>query len=205
MPARGHNRVGIRIHHSTILEPADLAVYEGIPVTSVPRTLLDLAGRLRGRAVDRVLERAERLGLLDLGEVDSLLERAGRHGGRDRLRGALDIYRDPAFLRSGPERRFLSLLLRAGLPRPSSNVFVEGHELDAFWSEERFAVEIDAYSTHGSRSAFERDRTRQANLKLAGIDLIRITAHRLEHEPQQVVSDVRSHLERRRCELGLQR
>jgi hypothetical protein len=192
----------VRIHHSTILEPDDLERHEGIPVTAVPRTLQGFAARARRWGLDRALERADRLGLLDLYAVDSLLARSGGHAGVGRLRDALSIYRDPAFTRSGPERMFLALVLDAGLPRPATNTYVAGHELDAYWEPQRLAVEIDAFSTHGSRSAFERDRVRQEDLKLAGIDSIRITAHRLEREPDRVVARLRQLLAQRDRELG---
>ncbi|HSS03675.1 MAG TPA: hypothetical protein VLK89_00615 [Solirubrobacterales bacterium] len=188
------------IHHSTILEAVDAAVHEGVPLTAVPRTLLDLAARPRLKLAEHALERSERLGLLDTTALDSLIARSGRHAGRNRLRAALSIYRDPAFSRSRPERVFLDLTLKAGLPRPAINTFVAGHEIDAYWEKERFAVEIDGYETHGTRVAFERDPMRLESLKLAGIDAVRITARRLELDPKGVVERIGALLERRRRE-----
>lgn len=92
--------------------------------------------------------------------------------------------------RSGVERRFLDLVLAAGLPRPSTNFAVLGFELDAYWPEERFAVELDAFETHGTRAAFERDRLRQEDLKLAGIEMTRVTAARLWSEPDRVIERI---------------
>lgn len=70
------------------------------------------------------------------------------------------------FPRSHPSRR---------LPRPSTGYNVAGYELDVYWEPERFAVELDVYETHGSRASFESDRLRQEDLKLQGVEMIRVT------------------------------
>jgi hypothetical protein len=198
LPSRGHKRKGIHIHHSTILEAEDRVLSDGIPTTSVPRTLLDCAARARRRTIDGLLERGERLGLLDVPAIEDLLARSGRHAGKSRLAGALGLYREPIFSRAGTERRFLKLVLEAGLPRPAINTFVAGHEIDAYWPRERFAVELDGYETHRTRAAFERDPIRLEELKLSGIDAIRLTARRIEREPDQVASTLKALLARRR-------
>jgi very-short-patch-repair endonuclease len=200
-PARGHRRAAITIHHSTILENVDIALHEAIPVTAVPRTLLDLAARSGLKLTERSVERSERLGLLDVTAVDSLIARCGRHPGRKRLDAILRIYRAPAFTRSWLERRFLDLVLAAKLPRPAINAFVEGYEIDAYWEAERFAVELDGYEFHRGRASFESDRLRQEELKLAGIEMIRITARRVTDRPAEVVRRVSALLEKRRQEL----
>jgi very-short-patch-repair endonuclease len=203
VPSRGHNRPGIRIHHSTILEEGDRAEYEGIAATTVPRILLDLAARLTDRRLEGLLEKAERQGLLEIGSIDSLIARSGRHAGRKRLRRASALYRDPIMSRARTERAFLAVVKRAGLPRPAINLFVAGHEVDAYWEPERFAVELDGYESHRTRAAFERDPLRIEDLKLAGIDAIRITARRLEREPGQVAERLATLLERRGRALRL--
>ncbi|HWT90494.1 MAG TPA: hypothetical protein VN179_05210, partial [Solirubrobacterales bacterium] len=169
----------------------------------VPRTLLDLAVRARPDQMERLLERAEELDLLDLRPLEALLDRAGGHRGRGRLRRALALYRpDPAFTRSRFERRFRSLVRAAGLPAPSMNFNVAGYELDAYWPQHRFAVELDLFETHGTRAAFERDRLRQEELKLLGIEMIRVTRPRLQREPEAVVRNLAALLERRRHEVA---
>jgi predicted transcriptional regulator of viral defense system len=160
-PTRRHAKDGIRIHFAR-LKVADRDFSDGIPVTALPRTLLDLAATATSSRLNRAIERAEELGVFDLLEVDALLRRAGGHQGVGRLRHALAIYRhEPAFTRSGLELRFRRLVEGAGLPMPSMNMWVEGFELDAYWPALRFAVELDVYETHGSRAAFERDCQRQ--------------------------------------------
>lgn len=155
VPGRGHRRRGIDVHHAPGLGDLDRAMCEGIPVTAVPRTLLDLAA-VTPRRLPRTLERSDQLGLFDLRAVEAVLDRCGGHSGAGRLRKALAAYREPAFTRSELERRFLRLVDEAGLPAPSVNIFVGGFELDAYWERERFAVEIDGYEFHrGGRPSSE--------------------------------------------------
>jgi very-short-patch-repair endonuclease len=78
----------------------------------------------------------------------------------------------------------------AGLPPPRMNYVEAGFELDAYWPEYRFAVELDIYETHGTRESFERDRERQEDLLLAGISMSRVTGHRLAREPDEVIRRV---------------
>jgi hypothetical protein len=203
-PIRRRAKREFVVHFSSILAPEDRGEREGIPVTSVARTLLDLAIRANPQQMERLLERAEELGLLDLYEVEDVLDRAGGHRGRGRLRRALALYQpDPAFTRSRFEKQFRRLVIRAGIAAPSMNFNAHGYELDAYWPELRFAVELDLFETHGSRAAFERDRLRQEELKLLGIEMIRVTKPRLDAEPDAVLRNLATLLKRRRRELGL--
>lgn len=189
--------------HSANLLARDRTELEDIPVTSLARTQLDLAAMLSMSRLERTLERSEELRRFDLVALEDLLDRAGHHPGVGKLRRALDIYReDPAFKRSRLEGRFLGLAKRAGLPAPSMNFNVLGYEVDAYWESERFAVELDVYETHGSHAAFERDRLRQEDLKLKGVEMIRVTGLRLDREPQGIIERVAVHLEQRRRELA---
>jgi hypothetical protein len=202
-PTRRRAKRKFRVHFSSILAEEDRGFREGIPVTAVPRTLLDLAIRARPEQIERYLERAEDRELLDVGAVEDVLARAGGHRGWGRLARALAIYRpDPAFTRSRYERHFRRAVKAVGLPDPSMNFNVAGFELDAYWPDLRFAVELDLFETHGSRAAFERDRLRQEELKLLGIESIRITAPRFKRERKAVLRNLATLLERRRVELG---
>jgi predicted transcriptional regulator of viral defense system len=198
-PTRRHSR-GSAVIHFARLEDEDRAVVEGIPVTSVARTLLDLAPSESTDRLHRMMERAEERQVFDRRQFDRLLARAGGHRGRVKLRVALDTLKpEVAILRSGLEKRFLALALAVGLPRPSTNVFVAGYELDAYWEAEGFAVELDVYETHGSRLSFEEDRERADDLLLAGVEMIRVTGVRLDREPRETIARVAAHLERRRA------
>lgn len=183
-------RPPIQLHVALNLCPEDRALREGIPVTSVARTFLDVAATSRPRRLQRMLERSEELWLFDLAPVESVLERNQGHHGAGALRRAIAFYKPAPFNRSGVERRFLELIEKASLPRPATGFNVCGFELDVYWPEHRFAVELDAFETHGSRAAFERDRLRDEELKLAGIELIRVTEARLDREPAEVIRRV---------------
>lgn len=159
----------------------------GIPVTSVPRTALDLAPLLRFDRLKRLLKRSEELKAFDLPAFESVLARNKGHRGARPLRRALATYRPPRFTRSGLEVHFLDLVERAGLPLPVTAFNVAGHELDVYWPGHGFAVELDVFETHGTRQSFEDDRLRDEDLTLAGIEVRRVTGHRLEREPGRVM------------------
>jgi very-short-patch-repair endonuclease len=198
VPSPRRARRPFAVHFANLPRP-DRTSLEGIPATSLARTFLDLAATLRPERLERTLERAEERQIFDLGAVDELLARTVGHPGRGPLQRALGIYRDdPAVTRSRLEKRFRDLVREAGLPAPAMNFNVSGYELDAYWERERFVVELDVYETHGSHGAFERDRVRQEDLLLIGVEMIRITGPRLEREPVAVLERVAAHLERRR-------
>ncbi len=201
VPGRRAQRPPIRLHHSRVLTAVDRDLIERIPVTSVPRTALDLAATLKPESLLRLLERAEELRLFDLRQIEDLLGRTAGHPGVGRLRRSLELYRPPPFTRSGLERRFWELVLESGLPRPVTSFVEAGYELDVYWPDSRFAVELDTYETHGSHQAFESDRLRQENLKLAGVEIVRVTGHRLDSEPRKVIERVARLLEQRREQL----
>lgn len=202
IPRRGRRRDGIRVHYGLNLADEDRTEYERIPVTALARTMLDVAATRKRWDLDTAIQRAERLGLLDLDPIDALLERQMGARGTKPLREAIEIYRDPGFFRARSERLFLALVKKAGLPRPAINHFVAGHEVDAYWEAERFAVEVDGWEGHRGRASFESDPLRIENLKLAGIEAIRITARRIEREPEAVGERLRLLLTRRREDLN---
>jgi predicted transcriptional regulator of viral defense system/very-short-patch-repair endonuclease len=210
--SRRHRRPEFRVHYAH-LAPQDVRVAGAIPFTSLARTLLDLASLkslVDAARLAKYLKRAEELEddegrrLFDLRDFESLLGRARRHLGRAPLDEALRIYRpDLAVTRSNLERDFRRLVRKAGLPMPSANFNVAGYEIDAWWEEERFGVELDVFATHGSPLSFEEDRKRSDDLLGLGIEVTRITDVRLEEEPDQVMERLRSHLARRRRERRL--
>jgi hypothetical protein len=141
-PTRRHRKELIVVHFAR-LGPEEVTTVDGIPVTSPARTVLDLAAD-KSRDAGRLLERANERRLLDRRRFEALAARAGGHPGRVKFATALAAYKpETATLRSGLEKRFRDLVLRAGLPAPQTNVVVEGYELDAYWEAEGFAVELD--------------------------------------------------------------
>jgi hypothetical protein len=186
------------VTHTADLPSVDRTVRNGIPVTSLPRTILDIAVGSRPKTVGRYIERADDAKVFDLREMRELLDRCKGHRGAATVRAALDAYRpERKFTRSGFERRFLEVVRDAGLPEPAMNFFVAGHELDAYWEDMRFGVELDTYETHGSRLSFEEDRVRTDDFLHAGLVVTQVTETRLEREPAAVVDSIRRHLGRR--------
>lgn len=159
-------------------------------MTSLPRTLLDLAATVRFEWLEKMVERSEDLELFDLRAIEDLLDRNVGHHGHGRLRDAIALYKPSSFTRSSLEKGFLELWMETGLPQPHMNYVEHGFELDCDWPEFRFAVELDVFETHGTRAAFERDRKRQEDLLLAGIQTTRVTGPRLEREPDEVIERV---------------
>lgn len=201
-PVPRRRRGSVRIHHSRTLIDADRTLEQGIPVSSVARTALDLAAVVRFRTLRRLIRRSEELEVFDLADFRSLLTRNRGHRGVSPLVRALAIYEPPRFTRSELEREFLRLLALGGQPEPVTAFNVAGYELDVYWPELRFAVELDVYATHGSHEPFEEDRQRDEDLKLAGVELTRVTGHRLGREPRQVMDRIARLLDQRRGQLG---
>src|SRR4051812_31872589 len=187
VPARGaHKRRGLVVHSTVHLPPAERAVRDGIPVTSVARTLLDLAESDPAR-LPRAWDNAERLRLLDLRAVEATCK-AGR--GRRGLKHLLPLLEDRTRvipdIRRELEARFFDLCRTFGLPLPSCNVLVEGYLVDALWADQRLVAELDSWEFHGDRGAFERDRERDAALQAAGYRVVRITWRRLTEQQREV-------------------
>jgi hypothetical protein len=185
-------RPGIRMHEAA-LPHDEVTVHEGIPVTTVPRTLFDLAAVLAPRQLERAINEAEVRRLWDELSLDRLLHRYPGHRGNRNLRAALRKRREGSTLtRSELEETFLGLIDAAGMPRPEINAIVEGFEVDAVWRDARVAVELDGRDTHGTAEAFERDRERDRILQVAGWRTVRITGRQLRGTPEAVVRDMRS-------------
>lgn len=201
-PVPRKRRDGIRIHRSETLMKSDRTLERGVPVTSVARTALDLAAIVRFRNLRRLLRRSEELRVFDLGDFRSVLVRNRGHRGTAPLSRALALYEPPRLTRSELEREFAALAEQMGLPAFATNFSVAGYELDVYWPELRFAVELDVYATHGAHEPFEEDRLRDEDLKLAGVELTRVTGHRLEREPLQVMERIARLLDQRREQLG---
>lgn len=203
VPRHGGKRSGITLHHSSTLVPEEHGKFEPIPATALPRTLLDLAATTSPRFTWNAVDRVERRDLLNLAEIDAMLNRRRGHRGAARLRAALVIYREPGFFRARSERLLRRVIKKAGLSQPLINTWVDSFEIDVYWEEERFAVEVDGWETHRTRKAFENDRLREEEMKLAGIDFVRISARRIEQHPDEVGRNLALLLQRRRRELGL--
>jgi predicted transcriptional regulator of viral defense system len=192
----GLSRRGIRVHRSTCLIPVDRASVGVIPCTSIARTLLDLAGVVHRRALERACDQAEVLGVLDMDAVREVLARTAGHPGVRRLRAVVETGQvGENVSRTHLEQRFLELCRGTGLSRPAVNewIAVTGEEIqvDFVWFKQRVIVETDGFGTHGTRQAFQRDRRRDQLLSLAGWRVVRFTWDEVTKEPGYVTDVVR--------------
>jgi len=193
---RGVSRLGLRVHRPACLSHADRTMVRGIPCTSVPRSLLDLAQVASPRILERACDQADVLRVLDMNAVRELLARRKGHPGVRRLRAILEMGQVAENIpRTELEERFLARCRRTGLPRPAVNewIAVAGEEIqvDFVWFKQRVIVETDGFGTHGTRQAFQRDRRRDQLLSLAGWRVVRFTWDEVTKEPGYVTGVVR--------------
>jgi hypothetical protein len=163
---------------------------DGIPVTTVPRTLLDLAEVVRQRDLERAIERAETFRILDLTAIRELLARSPGRRGASRLERALAA--DPIFTRNDLEELFLEICRRAGVPPPRVNYAIGKYEADFAWPDHRLIVETDGRAAHDTAHAFEHDRLRDRELVKQGWRVIRFTWRQLQDDPGEAVATLRA-------------
>jgi very-short-patch-repair endonuclease len=187
----------VRTHRAREIDPRDRTTRHGIQVTSVARTLLDIAATAPARELARSAEGAQIRRLVTGRDLERVLARTDGHRGASALRDLLRRAAEPAMTRSEAERRMLALLRAAGLPPSDVNTRVCGHEVDMLWRAERLIVEIDGFEYHRTREAFERDRLRDARLQAAGYRVMRITWRQISQQPEAVVARVAQALVRR--------
>lgn len=188
--ARGRGRPGLRVHEGGISKH-DRAEVAGIPVTTVARTLLDLADVLDERRLEKAWEEADRLGLLEMRAVEEVCARSPGRRGLKPLRRLVAEARAPEESRSRLEERVLALCRDYDLPTPLTNVEVEGREVDAFWPAQKVMVEADSWAFHRHRAAFEDDRARDSTMQAEGYRVIRFTHRRLTKEPAKAAAQLR--------------
>jgi hypothetical protein len=190
------SRPGIEVHRAQ-LAPDEQTTVQGIPVTTVPRTLLDLASLIDAVRLERALDRAEALRQTDSTTLADLVARHPQRKGTRAIRKLLAEERiGGTITRSELEDRFLAFLDEAVLPRPQINVPIRTAngwiEADCVWPAHRLIVELDGHATHATRTAFERDRSRDRALQAAGWRVVRITWRQLHHDPAAVAADLRN-------------
>ena len=168
IPGEGRHRGGIRAHRSSTLSPGDSTLRRGIPVTKPAGTLEDLHRTFPRSVFSAALRQAEFLRLP-----------IGKGVVADHTRSEL-------------EARFLALVRLRRLPRPEVNARVDRFVVDFLWRRERLIVEVDGWESHGTRSAFEEDRARDARLRLRGFDVLRFTWRQLEEDSPAVARAIRA-------------
>jgi very-short-patch-repair endonuclease len=199
---------GVRLHRYRSLDPAlDVTVRDGIPVTTVERTLLDLTMvKLPLRKVRRAFGQADALRLLDDAEVQRLVAtHPQRRGTRAFAAIAAEHRPGQPLSRSDFEDRLFELCMRHDLPRPLVNQQVAGLEVDLFWPDHALVVEADTSAFHGTWAAKERDADRDTRLAAAGYTVHRFTDRQVDTEPEAVVAALRRSLSDRTRIAGLRR
>jgi very-short-patch-repair endonuclease len=194
-------KLEVPVRASWALREEDVAETERLPVTAVPRTLLDYAGGAKRWKLERAIVRADRLGLLDLAAMGRITDERPSHRGRDALRREMVAYTETGFSRPSAERSMMAALGVAGVRRPAVKNSVEGYELDFFWGPERLGVELDSWEEQQQpRRSFAEERERRESLASAGVETLRITGTRLRREPRKVADRIAEQLDRRRTE-----
>ena len=190
--SRGARRPGIRAHTAATLTPEDTTTIDNIPVTTLARTLLDVAEDATRREVERAIDRAEQQRLLDMALIDDVLGRAHGRRGATLLQSVLQEHRLGSTLtRNDLEEAFLTICRHAGLPPDHANAWIpfpqgSGAEADFLWDARRLIVEVDGRDVHTTRRAFESDRRRDQRLATLGYRVVRFTWRQVVFAPHEV-------------------
>lgn len=189
---------GVTVQRTSILLPRDVAIKDGLPLTSPARTLLDLAEQSTLRRVELAFDRGLVDRLLTRAHVSDVIDRANGRRGAGVLRALLEPDRRTATVtRSEAEERMLALIRSAQLPAPRVNARLHGYEVDFYWPAEGVVVEVDGFRFHSSRRAFEHDRRKDGALTAAGVVVNRVTWSAIDREPLAVIARLTAALIRR--------
>jgi hypothetical protein len=186
-------RPGIDVHRAPTLTRADVAIVDGIPCTTVARTLLDLAEVIGQRPLERAFDESEVLELLDLRAIEDQLARNPTRPGSGRVRRVLDEhYIGSTLTQSGLEEAFFRFCRRYELPQPAVNQWIDLHDGepmirgDFVWRRQRVIVETDGHKFHGTYQARERDPRRDQRAIVAGWIPVRTTWRQVKRRPHEL-------------------
>jgi hypothetical protein len=168
----------------------EATTFRGIPVTTVPRTLVDLAAVLSESRLARACHEAGVLHRTTPAQVETVLVRRGKPPGAARLRRVL--LGEVRVTLSGLEERFLALLEESGLALPITNRPAGGRRVDCRWPDFKLTVELDSYTYHRSRHAWEQDRRRERQAHARGDDFRRYTRGDVFEHPRQMLGELRA-------------
>jgi hypothetical protein len=166
-------------------------VHDGFRVTSVARTIIDLARTISEARIRSLLVEAERLRIFDRESLREVSNRGSGWTGAHKVRTVLAEW-EPGLdvTRSAFEERFLAFCRSRSVPLPEVNVVVEGMEVDCLWASHGLIVELDGFATHSDLRSFDEDRRRDSILRTAGFDTRRITYRQLRDDPVFVLDFV---------------
>jgi very-short-patch-repair endonuclease len=180
-------RQGVRRHRVAHLPRQDVRTMRGLRITSVARTICDLAATESARDTEQAFQEALYHDIVTDTALEAVLEREPNRRGAPVIRS---LIRDPRLTRSERERRLLRLIDQAQLPKPLANVPLNGYKADIYWPKHNLVVEFDGWRAHGHRLAFESNRKRDQILLAAGIRTLRVTDRQLEDEPIAVTARI---------------
>jgi very-short-patch-repair endonuclease len=187
--ARTERRIaGVRTRRSRGLEARDATIVRSIPVTTVPRTLVDISADLPLDALARASHEAGVRYRTTPRDVEAVLARRPTDPGARKLRHI--IHGDAHVTLSKLEAHFLELLRNEGLPLPVTNREVSGRRVDCRWPEHRLTVELDGYRFHNSRHSWEQDRHREREARARGDDFRRYTWGDVEENPTLMLREL---------------
>lgn len=186
-------RRGILVHRRTGLSDDERRTVHGIPVTDPTATLVDLAACLRERPLERAINEADRLDLVDPESLRSAIDRAPRRPGLGRLRRLLA---GKPLTDSGLERRFLSLVEQAGLPLPETQALLNGYRVDFYWPQLGLVVEADGWRHHRTPGEQATDRRRDQAHAVAGLTAVRFAEAQIRYEPARVKATLKAVMRR---------
>jgi very-short-patch-repair endonuclease len=176
---------GVRIHRRYGLRPADLTETRGIPITAPIRTVLDLADEWDEARLERTVNEADRLDLVDPEELRDALGSYGGERGVARLRTLLDK-RTFRLTDSELERCFLRLVADAGLPVPLTRQRVNGFLVDFYWPDLGLVIETDGLRYHRTPAQQTRDQLRDQAHAVSGLTPLRFSHAQIRFEPKHV-------------------
>jgi len=199
-----HRHVEIQVHQTRSLPSEQVTYEQSIPVTTVERALLDMAGRLDAKQQERVLVAADRSGRVSWPTLQHLVMRGrGKKGIRRLRRVAMEVDPRAVDTRSPLEVDFLALCREFEIVPPQINVFVGSYLVDFFWPAQRVVVETNGYTYHRDRSAFESDHERTVALTAAGYEVHRATYRMLAWNPEPFMNLVRRSLRKQTASNSL--
>jgi hypothetical protein len=180
---------GLRTRHCRHLDRRDVITVRGIPVTSVARTLVDLATVLTPDELARACHEAGVRYRTTPKQVEAVLERLPNRRGARTLRAVMSG--DVRVTLSKLERAFLALLRKEGLPLPQTNRLAGGRRVDCRWPDHRLTVELDSYQFHNSSYSWEQDRRRQRDARAREDEFRRYTWSDVVKDRRFVVAELR--------------
>ncbi len=183
-------RQGLRVRGRPNLRPEEIVVRDGIPVTSVVRTLIDLATELTPLELERSINEADKYDLIDPENLRSALDGYAGEPGVKLLRKVLDK-RTFQLSDSDLEIHFRPIAAAAGLPPPLAKAVVNSFEVDFFFPDLGLVVETDGLRYHRTPSTQARDAKRDRAHVLAGMTPVRFTHYEIKYESARVRSELR--------------